>query len=142
MASIKKAGISVVLPAGWRESPHPEGLLALGPVEGSLRPSLLISSAPAEAKSAEEEAARQLADLRSLPAYKVVSEGAEKLGKVEGILRQQEFKEQNIVFVQFQLYVVRGKTAYTLTYSAPKTRGERAKTESKKLFGAVVLPAG
>lgn len=135
MGAIQHNEVMLALPSGWEDGSQ---VIALGPVDGSFRPNLVVSREAARSETAEQFAKRQLPSLRSaLKGLAVVAEGPASFGSNKGFLRQHTFTAQGAKLGQLQFYVLHGQFAYTLTFThlANKLAGTRKLAE--QLLGSV-----
>jgi hypothetical protein len=137
MPSVRHNEIELPLPSGWRDTTQ---VVITGPADGDFRPNLVVTQEPSNSLTADKVAARQVPTLKAqLQAFTVVKEGAAKFGAHSGFLREHTFEYAGKKIAQLQFYVVRGPTAYAVTFShlAPKLNSARKSAE--ELFAKLKL---
>ena len=113
---IRHGSLTLPLPTGWVDASQ---VVALGPLEGTFRTSLVVSLEPAlPEETAQALAERRLPEVRKVaPEFALVAQQQASFGGKEGWLREQTFVVEGVRIAQLQFHVVREGTGFTFTYT-------------------------
>jgi hypothetical protein len=136
MTEIRHNEITMPLPPGWRNETKDELLVIVAEEDGGFRPNIVLSRDRSRGETAEAFADRYLPNLRAaLADYELLAEGPVDLGPHSGFMREHGFTANDQYLQQLQFYVVRGETAYTMTFTHVATRFPAMRSTAEELFG-------
>lgn len=140
MASIRHGSLTLPLPTDWVDASQ---VVALGPLEGTFRTSLVVSLEPIQPdETAQQFAARRLPEVRKVaPEFSLVAEKQATFGGKEGWLREQTFLVEGVRIAQLQFHVVKDGTGFTFTYTQRADRLKRSRDVAEAFFASAQLGA-
>jgi hypothetical protein len=137
MRELRHDDLAIPLLDGWEDGT--QVVIVTKPDQG-FRPNLVVSQDPIENETAKEFAHRHLPMLKeALTHYELVSEAEIDLGPHSGFIREQSFTVNEQQLRQIQFYVIRGHTAYTMTFTHLAERFEGLKGTAESIFEQIRL---